>query len=349
MANAYSNKGEHRKSLELFANTLKVLDELENRNTKEGKKYKSRVAYNAGFTAVKLGDIDSAVKYLSDANEIAVMGNDTLVQFFVLVQFGNVYLYRKDYDQALQYYKESYTLANQLSPHFAVFPMFGIGAAYQEMGELDSALVYNIRVLESQRESGNITSLCVILFNSAELFIDLERYDEAISLAKELMEYGLELGTNQHILNAANSLGRAYHLMGNTALAERIMIKYERYIDDDVEFDSAQKYYKMASAIAEEQGNIEVAYGYHKKYKMFSDSLLNQQSIARVDELNMKLETEQKRSADIGTPKYKYPAKDYQSTECDRDRSFACVTRIINVDCVLIYESSTIDNRAAKR
>jgi len=294
LANAYSNKGEHRKGLELYSSVLDVLDDLYDKDNSEGQKYISRVAYNAGFTAVKLGDIDSAIKYLSDAHEVAVTGKDTLLEFSVLIQFGNIYLYRKDNAEALKFYKESFVLASKLSPSLTVFPMFGIGAAFQEMGELDSALVYNLKVMQMHRTSGNKTSLCVTLFNCAELYIDLGRYDDAIALGDELMSYGKEMETNQHILNAANSLGRAYFKKGSIDRAEDIMMEYEKYIDEDVEYDIAQKYYQLASEIAEEQGHISNAFLFHKKYKSFSDSLLNQETLVKVDELRLKLETEKK-------------------------------------------------------
>lgn len=294
LGHCFSNIGEHMKAVDYYSTAAASSLALKEATTETERKYQARLQYNTGFTYLRHGNIDKSSEYLNQALITANELKDSLVIMSVLTQHGNINIYRKNYKEALKDFRASLVLTKKIAPSILATPLLGIATVHQESGQADSALIYYDQVIAISRATNNVSRLCVALTNCSELYLDMGEVEQGITMANELMDTAVVLGIKQHKLNAAIALCRGHQLKGQSVKAKKIIISAISEIDDDVEYDLAMHVYRLASELEEQEGQDKAALRYHKLYKSFSDSLLNSESLAKVDELNIKFQSDQK-------------------------------------------------------
>ncbi len=294
LANALSNTGQHRKAIELYEKALSSAIKIKKNSSPSELRFRAGISYNAGFALVRQGDLDGAATYLYNARDIALQLKDTLIICSVINQIGNIHAYRGEYKKALTEYREGVRLASQGSLSSLPYLLSGLSGAYQEMGVLDSALYYNLQTSDIFRKNKNNTSLCNSLYNRAELYLAQNKLTESIATSEELMALSSQMGINQFVLNSSVILAKAHMALEEDDKALHYIQKALKEIDGEIEFAISSNIYKLAAQLHEKKGNYHEALNFEKLYKEYSDSLLNQQTLAHVDQLQIEYETAQK-------------------------------------------------------
>lgn len=250
---------------------------------------------NIGLSYTRISLFDQAADYLFEAEKKAIRLGDTLIMTAITNSLGNVFFLADQIEESYSYYKRSLDLAiaqNHLQSVRMAYT--GLGNAFFRMEKLDSALYYTTRSVALLRSGNNLVSLCIALSNQANVYGAMGNCEKADSISHEVLEIARK---KQMIRYEA----LAYFNMAECALAREaydMAIQYADLSYDIIDGTGDLKFIKDIFAVQylayEGQKNYEQAFLHHKKYKEISDSSLNENSLAKIQELQTRYETERK-------------------------------------------------------
>ncbi len=163
-----------------------------------------------GNAAWRCGNTDEAIRCLSRALEMFRKLDDLEMQMRVLRIMGNARLDRGEYDRAIKHYQECLNLALALkNKRLAAMQYNNMGECYQAMYSMERALEYHTRSLAMREELGIDPGPDVIRNLGVDL-IELGRYEEGMARLQDALQRARAKGDADFIMQALNSLGRAY-------------------------------------------------------------------------------------------------------------------------------------------
>ena len=294
LGHGYSNIGDTETALEFYQKAIRHSEQHEQADHKKEIRFRSGTLYNMGFALLRKGDLTRAAEYLYDALEVIEPYNDSMLLASVNVQLGNIETMRNQFDDALLYFKKSLSLSNVKCTSCKKISLLSIAGSFQEMEQLDSALYYYDIVIPLVRSSNDVYSLCVGLYNMSDLYITLGRPDEALKNAQEVLELSRKRGFKNFEVGGYYVLANAHHKLENDQKARVAIDNAISRIENQNEYHTRSAIYELASEIYERRGDYEKAFSYQKSFKTYSDSLLNKESLAKIDELTIAHETKEK-------------------------------------------------------
>ena len=294
LGHGYSNSGDTDTALKFYRKAIEHSKKFEKSDHPGEVRFRSATLYNMGYAFIKKGNLDQGSELLYEALKEVKPNNDTMVISSIYVQLGNIKTLRKKYEEALEWYEKALDLSGENCVPCRVITMTSIAGSYQELGKLDSAIVYYDEVFPLLRKSNNIVSLCIALYNQAGLYIAKEMHELAIENARELINVSIEGGLKKHEVNGYYVLAEALHNLNQNNEAKNVIQKALMDLDTLNEFHTTASIYELASKIFESNSEFKIALDHQKKFKMYSDSILNKESLARIDELSMVHDTKEK-------------------------------------------------------
>ncbi|MFW9998149.1 MAG: tetratricopeptide repeat protein, partial [Candidatus Odinarchaeota archaeon] len=131
-------------------------------------------------------------------------------------QIGKVYWAKSDNDQALQYFRQSLSLAEKINDKkFIAEPLGNIGAAYWYKGDNDRALKYCTRSLEILEETNDKQGIADILINIAGVFGTKGELDAGLEHLNKSLAVQEEIGNKHHIAATYTNIGEFYRQKGD--------------------------------------------------------------------------------------------------------------------------------------
>lgn len=181
---------------------------------------------------------DSAIYYNEKALELATRLNDKRLLSKCYHSYGNIYYYKGDYADALNYYFKSLKLNEELGDKKAVGSSFNnIGNVYWLQGKNEEALEFYFKDLEVSKEIGDKISEAKTLGNIGLIYDSKKEYDKALEYYFKSAELSEKVKDYDAAANAFINIG----------LVMQVKEK----------FDEALSYYEKAKSIAETAGNKE--------------------------------------------------------------------------------------------
>jgi tetratricopeptide (TPR) repeat protein len=294
MGHSMANAGSHSQALEFYNKAINYSYQTKENEEISEIKYRSRVRYNAGFTMLRRGDLTTASQFLSEAYEDALTLKDSIVLEAVLNQLGNIEIYRNAFDKGLVYHKQSYEMALLTKSKSIIFAMTGMATCYQKTNQIDSALYYHQKVFDQCKLDNNITCMCVSLNNTAELYYDKGHLQKAMELADLNLEMATKGQMPQYQLLSLSMLNNIYMGLNQPLNAVKYIDRATQILNPETEFAIAASVYEGAAKTYEQLKEYDKALSFHKLFKESSDTLLNQQSIEKIDKLKIELELKEK-------------------------------------------------------
>ncbi|MCU4176758.1 SpoIIE family protein phosphatase [Carboxylicivirga sp. N1Y90] len=217
--------------------------------------------FNLGSLFVKIGKHDKAMNNFSTAkkkyqtllfeNPLDKQLKQNLSE--CIYSIGGVYLYKEDYDTALEMFNEALEIKINL------VDKIGIGNCYYQIGllsflhnELEQAKQSFFHALQFKNSAGDKKGIALVYYRIADLYYHWKRFDQSENFARKSI----------HVAN---------EIEDRELLQEGYKLLYHIYSD--------QKKYKMALH-------------YHELYKSHSDLIINENIASVVEELNVRYETE---------------------------------------------------------
>lgn len=201
------------------------------------------------------GSYSISLKNLNKALPILLKNNATELLYQTYIEYGNLYFKQSENTKALYYYLKANKINDELeNPVFSAFNDNSIGLCYDELGDKQSAIAYFKKSINAYTELEMPNELALVHFNLGNLYVNIKQADEGI-----------------------------YHLEKAEKIAKVIEDNYR-----------VSRCYEILSDAYANKGDYYKAYQYYVKYNSISDSILNEEKVKQIAEMNVMYDTEKK-------------------------------------------------------
>ncbi len=212
-----------------------------------------------------------------------------------LNSIGNIYEALKQYDLAINHYRQSLQLEKELdNKRGQAVNHQNIGECLEAKGQLDEALYHYNRSLEYDIEIGSDYGRAICQNSIAQVYIKQEKPEEALEILGPNLELARTLG-DQHIVAPA---------LINTGWARMKLKQYRRaedYITQGLNvalehnlLRTAARAYHLLSELEESRGRSGEALEYYKLYEVFDSKVNNDLNLSYVNDVIIRYDTEKK-------------------------------------------------------
>ncbi|HEX8515955.1 MAG TPA: tetratricopeptide repeat protein [Bacteroidia bacterium] len=211
----YKNQGNYSKALEYYFRSLKIDEEF-------GNKYGmcARLS-NIGVVYSDMGNNDKALEYYKRSLELARQINNRNSMAGSVGNIGTVFQskareflskgdtlnFRKALDEALEYFEQYYSIAEELNnKNYLSISLINIASVHESLGNLELALKKNLEALRIAEESGDKKNIALSMgalgsismqrkeYKKAEhYFLEAVGVADSVGILEEKMKYELEL------------------------------------------------------------------------------------------------------------------------------------------------------------
>lgn len=213
--------------------------------------------HNVGTVFKDMGQYDIALQHFDVARKIGERIKDDDGLAYMLDEKGEVYLKKRDYQQARQYLARALDVIRQrklsILEHRTLSKYATLSA---ELGNLDDAIKYYDSAYAIHKRNSNEFGLAEVDLGKSKVYLASGRFKEAETL-----------------LLSASETARQLHAT-------------------KLETES----YKLLSELAEAKGDFKSALKYFKTHKVLEDSIVSQEMVQRLYQSQLKFATETKDS-----------------------------------------------------
>ena len=231
LASAYSNKGSNywAKGDDSLAMIMykKALHMYDSSNYKKGR----GIMYNnIGLLYFNKSDFFEAITWHQKGLEIFTLLNDSLRMASIQNNLGVDYQYVSDYPTALEYYLRALAIYEQKEGRYRVgssasLVLPNIGLVYKELGQYDSALVYQNQSLKAFRALNSKQDMASAYGNIGVIYDLKAQPDSAIFYHLKALELNEVSGNQRRMASSYTNLGTAHLQLHNYEKSYEYLIK----------------------------------------------------------------------------------------------------------------------------
>ncbi len=257
----YLYQNNYKKAMLLYQKSLDISQEHN---------LKSNIAdnyNNLGQVQYILGNYKQSIDYYTKALDMNTKLGYKHAIANNLNNLGNIYLNEKEFSKAKTYYSKALALNQSINNEISLANNYmNIGIVYYYEGKYAQTIKFFKKTLDIDKRLGNKKATSTILYNLAELNINLA---DSVSFSQR---------QRQRYFNDALSF-----------IEEAISISKELHL-----LDAEQSSYELLSTLYEKMGNTAKALQYYKLRTTIKDSIFNQQKSEQLSELETKYQVKQK-------------------------------------------------------
>lgn len=206
----YDSQGDFAKSLDYYTRSLKVREEI---GDKQGI---ATSLNNIGFAYRNRGDIAKAMEYLVRSLKIQEEIGDKKVVAASLNNIGLIYKDQGDVTKALEYYNRSLTIQKEIgNMHGLSNSLNNIAQVYYNQGDIATSLEYFGRSLKIKEETGDKQGIALSLNNIGSIYSNQGETAKALDYYSRSLKIREETGDKPGIAESLNSIGVIYKEQGD--------------------------------------------------------------------------------------------------------------------------------------
>jgi two-component sensor histidine kinase len=214
----------------------------------------------------------------------------------VSFQMGVVYRIQGENELTQKYLKKTYDLGKE--HHFEDYQAFALGemAIFKEQkNELDEAAKNQLEAISIYKKIGDKIGENVASFNLVAVYNKQKKYDEALKIMQNFMDFAKEKGTNFEKGMAYTKLAEIYFAKKDFMEANRNNNRaIELFGEVPEKLEEKAEIYELSRKIYTAQNDIPSAYNAMLKWRVLNDSLVAQNNRKTFATLQTKFETTQK-------------------------------------------------------
>lgn len=291
LGGAYLYKGEFYKAIDNFQLALLNFSNI-NATTRV-----ADMMNNLGIVYRKIGKYDKAIDYYIEALKIHENNENKEETISLLNNIGAIYYYQKNYKKANDYYQRVLEIAQQTQN------TEGISAAYSnlslialEQKDLDKALLYNKKSLDLKKLYNDSYGIAICLNNMGRIYQALNDFNQAVFYYLQAVERYKKIGDWDGVANSLHNVGNIYFEKRQYQRAIKFLEESSKISDSLSATINLRDNYRILAKCYEIIGNKEKAYKYLAEYVILNDSILTQESLKHVAELEAQYESGRKES-----------------------------------------------------
>jgi tetratricopeptide (TPR) repeat protein len=285
----YLRKGEFPTALTNFNNALEIHEYLNN------KKGIGQLLNDIGLIYRTWGKYDKAlenyIKALSLFDEIGDIGNAAMASNNI----GQIYYYRSEYDKSIEYFKK-YLAVNKTnkSPRAVAGAANNIASAFMELKRYDDALEYYIQSMRIYDSLNIKLGVGIIKDNIGSLFLRKNQYNDALLYHTNALKIFEEAGSQSRVCVCLQNIGLVHTKLNNPELAINYLNRSLAIALRLKQKETQKDVYESLSDIYQKTNNFEKAYLNYKRYVQINDSLLNAETIGKIETVQAEYEAQKK-------------------------------------------------------
>jgi len=209
MANCFFYKGEYQAALDRYFEAYDLARE-------KYPKSQAGAANGIGLIFRVIENNEKSKEYFQEAYQLGKVYKDTADILQALNNLGIIAKNEDKHDLSMQYYTEGLELAeanNNLRRKGEIF--YNLSVLYDKMGETDKSFEFMEKSAAVTQQIGNKRGAAMDYYSLGTYYIDDKRYNEAIVSLEKALDYGLEVGYNELVVEVYNALGIAFKGAGN--------------------------------------------------------------------------------------------------------------------------------------
>ena len=250
---------------------------------------------NLGNIKAGGGNMTEALNRYFTSLRIAEEVGDKKVIAGCYMNIGGIYFRQEDYHEALENYSAALAINLEINNKLGISSCYNdMGMNYAKMGQYAKALEYYFASLEMKKEIGFKIGMGNTYNNIGSIYKEQGNYEEALVYHFAALKVREEIGHSKGISGSYNNIGQTYQLMGNYEEARK-------YLNDGLALSKKLRNksrisdsYEALSDLGIAEGNFEFALEHYKMYKLYEDSLANEERNAQVAELLVQFESQKK-------------------------------------------------------
>lgn len=280
IGNVYSDIGDYSKALENFNQALEI-----------NKKEKDSVGILNALNSIanvyyQQGNYPLSLDYHNQSLDIAKKAKDSIGVFQSNLNLGNLYRQQFLNDKALEYYNKALAINKaQYNTRNITALKNNIAGVHYDNEDYDKAIASFNESIELSKEINDDVNLATALNGLGFVYFETKQFSRALNYFQEAKDICLENNYSYDLLDS-------YHGVSDTQLNVK---KYDLALVNAKKLaELSEKYhslkhkkiaYGLFSEIYERKGDYKNAFKSHEQYKILSDSLLNEENIKKLSEI----------------------------------------------------------------
>jgi len=289
LGSIYTNKCDYHKALQYHRKALALCEELAD---KDG--VASSYLNIANIHSI-LSRHDEALGYYLESLKIAEELGDKKVVAMIYGNIGLVHKNRGDFNKALKYCLKGLRLKQEMGERGAIaVSCLAIGAIHLDRGKHEEALKYLYKALGIFEEIGSKRNLANCYGNIGVIHKNQGNYEDALAYLLKTLRVFEEIGNRKGVATACNNIGLVYTgLKRYSEALEYLQRGLNLALQTGVTRQETYSYRYLSEMYAA-QGDFEQALEFHKRYSELREKIFSDESAAKVAQVQIKYETEQK-------------------------------------------------------
>jgi len=255
--------------------------------------YLGEIYNSLGLSYYYLSEFDDAIASQIEAVKHSEKDSNLKNLTRIYINMGMVYNGLADYDSALGYYKKASVIAIKTSDKQRLGMSYnGIGTSYYNAAQLDSAKFYYRKALPLFEECSSDERCAAVINNLGNIYTDeRDSLDVALSYYNKAYTIYEKSGNLRNKVFVMEGIGCAYFEMGNyeKALAT-LMEGVDIAIRNKHGYYIIQLYYEDIASVYEKKGMIKEAFSAYKTYKVYLDSMRQEERLFQATAIEKKYE-----------------------------------------------------------
>lgn len=258
-------------------------------------RYEDLGLYYQILSYMYIGDYDKALEISDERLKLNEKNNNIGGIFGTYHDRGVVYDRLRQFDLALEYYFKALNIYNEDSPkdpkRFSTYKIQSlynnIGNIYSSKGEPDIGEQYYQKAIEICIEKKDFMNLSVSYNNLGKYYTEKNEDDKALLYLRKALEIRDSI-RDENGLGMSN-LFLSYYFINNADYNKAISFARKGYQIGD-KIPSQHIMYQSASLLAEAYDSLQQydsAYYYYKVYKDLNDSLINKETLRKLEGLEL--------------------------------------------------------------
>ena len=251
--------------------------------------------YQVGVIQKNIGNYEESLSTLYRVLEIHESREYDYGIGFTLNAMGGIQRIIKNYEDAIQSYQRSIQIFTELKEEYDLaMSLENLGNVFGELLQYDSALKYYNKALAIDIKLDKKYGIASELENMGNLYLDMGDIHKALDYHLQSLEIRKQLPQQRDLAISLNRLGEIYLQLKSLDLAEDYLgqaLALSRKINAKPEILHS---YQEFAHLYEHKGNYFQANEFQKRYSQLKDSILNEEKLKQINELNARYQTAKK-------------------------------------------------------
>lgn len=239
--------------------------------------------------------LDSALSYYQQSLTVFAKFSQTGALSQASGNVGVIFQQMQQFDKAFEYYSKAVKYAEIVKDSSILcHALINLGAVLNDLGKVEESFQVHKRVLNIATEIESYYALQITNINIADYYKNKKQYDKAIVYGQKSLYFAIKASTPLEIADIQRRLGDLYILTGNYTTAKVFLeeaLQKSRQLDSK---DLSCSIYDSLNKLYAATGNYKEAYRYLLLSKNLNDSILGENQIKTINELEVKYQTAQK-------------------------------------------------------